>query len=363
MAKRKTPAHPTLPLPLPAAPAQRDALSAMPKSDATSPQVARKSAQKKRHKADIKPPKLGRRRPILWGVIYRRVRLVSKVSFICAILVSMAYAIHINLPGQMQAVAQNFMEDAARDAGAYVKHISVDGRQHTSRQDVLEAIGVLDQHTPIIALNAHAARQRLEKLPWVQQANVRIDYAGSVFVALQERIPVALWQRHSDFVLLDETGVVIEDDITKAANLPIIVGADAPQKVSDFLNLLRAVPEIAPRVQAGVRVGCLQGKQAAALLPSQSQKNVVIERLAFCRRWTLRLDNMTTGTDVYLPADQPEQALKRLIALDHTHNILSRDIKVIDLRYKRKVILQPNAPSGDSTPETLETDQPAGFDA
>jgi cell division protein FtsQ len=52
------------------------------------------------------------------------------------------------------------------------------------------------------------------------------------------------------------------------------------------------------------------------------------------RRWTLRL---TSGIDIMLPDDGVIDALNTLVGLDHSHNLLERNIAAVDLRLADRV--------------------------
>ncbi|MCH7796680.1 MAG: FtsQ-type POTRA domain-containing protein, partial [Proteobacteria bacterium] len=60
---------------------------------------------------------------------------------------------------------------ATVEAGFKVDDVLVEGRAHTKRSAILEALGVA-RDTPILAFDPHAAKRRLEALPWVRAAIV-----------------------------------------------------------------------------------------------------------------------------------------------------------------------------------------------
>jgi len=69
------------------------------------------------------------------------------------------------------------------------------------------------------------------------------------------------------------------------------------------------------------------------------------------RRWNLRLKN---GIDVRLPESNVEQALDRLVALDHEKKILSRDILAIDLRLSDRVTVRLSDAAAAAREEALK---------
>jgi cell division protein FtsQ len=55
------------------------------------------------------------------------------------------------------------------------------------------------------------------------------------------------------------------------------------------------------------------------------------------RRWNIYLKN---GIVIYLPEKNPLNAINTIMDLDKRYKILSRDIKVIDLRNNQKILVK-----------------------
>jgi len=201
-------------------------------------------------------------------------------------------------------------------AGLKVEQVEVEGRKMVDRPTVLAAIG-LKRGQAILAFDLAAARDRLEHIPWVDSAVVERRLPDLVRVRLTERAPMALWQHEGRFSVIDAKGVVVVDgNVGFYANLPIVVGPDAPAKADSLLLLLATEPEIKARVAAAVRVGG--------------------------RRWNLHLDN---GVDVKLPEEDAASAIARLADVNRRNQIIDRDVKIIDLRQPDRLVVQlgPNS--------------------
>jgi cell division protein FtsQ len=195
--------------------------------------------------------------------------------------------------------------------GLRVDDVMVEGRHETSAQDLLAALGA-KRGVPLLALDLAAARQRLEALPWVRSASVERRWPELVFVRIEERSPLALWQSGGKIKLVDREGKVIEGaDVGRFAQLPMVVGEGAPKQARAFLDMLAKVPELARHVESGIWVGN--------------------------RRWNLHLNE---GIDVRLPEGNPDDALRRLAQLDAKQQLLERDIVMIDLRLPDRLILR-----------------------
>jgi cell division protein FtsQ len=199
-------------------------------------------------------------------------------------------------------------DSIARGFGFGIVQADVRGTRYLSREEILERAGVTPQ-TSLLLLNAEGVRTALKQDPRVAEATVRKLYPDRLEIAIEEREAFARWQRAGKLNLIARDGTVLERDIgAKAADLPLVVGAGADKGAAALLDLIERFPSIREAVRAGV---------------------LVAER-----RWNLRLKN---GIDVRLPEEDPALALERLVQIDRSKQIMSRDLTMIDLRVPDRV--------------------------
>jgi cell division protein FtsQ len=152
-------------------------------------------------------------------------------------------------------------------------------------------------------------RAALKRDPRIAEVTVRKFYPDRLEILIEERQPFARWQRAGKVHLIASDGTVLDGDADMTeAELPLVVGIGAERKAAALVGLLSRFPAIREQVRAGVFIAE--------------------------RRWNLRLKN---GIDVQLPEDDPALALERLIALDKTRQLLTRDLTTIDLRAPDRV--------------------------
>lgn len=217
--------------------------------------------------------------------------------------------------------------NASADAGLALREVLVQGRGRTTQEELMTALG-LELGAPILALDPGELRARLEALPWIARATVERRLPDTLFIAVEEREPLALWQRQGEIVLIDTDGAVIDRTaIEPFARLPMVVGDGADRQAAALVEMLAQAPDLAARVKAAIWVGG--------------------------RRWNLRLDN---GVDVRLPEENVAAAWRELAGLQRAHGLLDRDLTAIDLRQPDRLIvrLTPEAAArrrdpGDST--------------
>jgi cell division protein FtsQ len=216
---------------------------------------------------------------------------------------------------------------ASGEAGLALREVLVQGRGRTSQQDLMTALD-LELGTPILSLDPAVLRARLEALPWVARATVERRLPDTLFISVEEREPLALWQREGEIALIDRTGTVIRDPALQSfTHLPMVVGDGANGHAAELVEMLALTPDLARRVKAAIWVGD--------------------------RRWNIRLDN---GVDVRLPEEDGAGAWEELANLQAQHGLIDRDLSAIDLRQPDRLIvrLTPEAAArrrdpGDST--------------
>ena len=177
---------------------------------------------------------------------------------------------------------------------------------HVNKSDKLRGV-CYDIRGPVLR-EAH----RLEEIGWIASARVERHLPDTIRVSIVERVPVAIWQRKGDFVLVDASGVVIgRDGIDRYRGLKVVVGDDAPEHAQALMDILSEHPALMARVKAAVRSGG--------------------------RRWNLRMDN---GIDIRLPETDAFIAWDRLAKYEAQHKLLARDIGSIDLRLPDRVVVK-----------------------
>jgi cell division protein FtsQ len=229
--------------------------------------------------------------------------------------------------GRQLAAIGDSLYAASASAGLNVQDVLVEGRARTQREAILATLG-LSRGTPILSFDPHAAKERLETLPWVHEATVERRLPDTVYLRLSEREPLALWQYEGKLAVIDRTGQVIAGAPAAAfATLPVVVGEDAPRTAEALLRMLDSEPELRVRVAAAIRV---QG-----------------------RRWNIRLND---GIDIRLPESDAAAAWAELARLQREHEVLQRDVVTIDLRLPDRLVVR-TAPGA-----TLTGKRPAGED-
>lgn len=253
-------------------------------------------------------------RPGRWRVLLRRQRrlLAPALAGSALILAIGAGVSALHIVGRGTSFSER-VGDATAGLGLRVENVVIEGRVKTPEPLLRAAIGIAPGE-PILSYSVQAARARIESINWVHDATVERRLPDTIVVHLVERRPFAVWQHEGKFRLIDRDGQVVTDsDVADfASQLPLVVGAGAPQAAAALIDALAGQPAIQQRVVAAVRVGQ--------------------------RRWNLRLNN---GIDVLLPEGAETQALARLAELEAQHQLLDRPLQAIDMRLPDRFVFRP----------------------
>jgi cell division protein FtsQ len=245
---------------------------------------------------------------------------------LCAALAlgGVSYAIGSGWAGErLDAFGRGLVETTA-ESGLRVRNVLVEGRAETKAAEILEALEA-ERGAPLLAIDVAAAKQRLERLPWVKSAVVERRLPDTLRVRVEERKPFALWQHGKRLALIDRDGaVILKDKLARFADRPMVVGEGADARATEIVDLFAAEPQLGRQVEAAVLVSG--------------------------RRWNLRLKG---GIEVRLPEQGMREAWAQLARMVREEGLLGRAVTMVDLRQPDKAIvrLTPEAAKEPEEPE------------
>jgi len=195
--------------------------------------------------------------------------------------------------------------------GLRIEQVALTGQRHTSDSDVFDALD-LNETGSLVSFDSAAARERIERIPWVATASINRVYPGALKIHITERKPAALWIKGDREYLIDVTGRVLSA-VQPGSNtqLPRIAGEGAAAEARALFDLILRYPHIKERFELAERVGG--------------------------RRWTLRLRD---GITIHFGADHEANAFAALSSDTELGPLLSgRDI-IIDLRTPGRITVR-----------------------
>ncbi len=212
----------------------------------------------------------------------------------------------------------------AKALGFSIKSVTVSGERELKEQDLLTLAGIGPRNS-LLFLDVAKIRERLQQLPLVKEAAVTKLYPDRLLIEIEERQPFALWQCDGKVLIVAADGVpVAAMRDQRFIHLPLVVGARANEKLSQYMALLDTAGDLRERIVAGVLVAK--------------------------RRWTLKTAN---GIEILLPETEPEVALARLVELQQTSHILDKDLISLDLRQPSRLVARLTEEAAAERAETL----------
>ncbi len=239
-------------------------------------------------------------------------RLALSIVFIFGLIGFVGLWLGGFLPDARQAT-QNFTKNRLISMGFVVDRVDVMGEGRLRESDIRKALGVRPGDF-LFDLDLEAAQNRVENINWVERAIVRRLWPDRIVVQIIERKPYALWQKDGNVYLVDNNG--LEITLADAANypdLPLIVGADAPNNYVSVQEILSGYPDFNERLYAMVHHNT--------------------------GRWDLIMHD--GDLRVQLPTGDIRPALDTLLSLHDRSSILDREIAAIDLRLPDRISLTP----------------------
>ena len=205
---------------------------------------------------------------------------------------------------------QQFYEKTAQ-AGFSIKDIVIEGQKQTD-VDIISALLNVEAGDSIFLVDPKSTKESLERISWVKDAHIERRFPDTIYIKINERVPVALWQNKGKLRLIDQDGVTIADsDLEQFSNLIVVVGKDAPKKLKELMRYIIDEPKLENTVEA------------ASLVSN--------------RRWDLLLKN---GVTVRLPETGLESAFSRLVESFEEDRLLDKSLTVIDIRNEDRIIVR-----------------------
>jgi cell division protein FtsQ len=258
------------------------------------------------------------------SVSLRRRSFGLKLGFVVFAGLSGAFAFSVLTDGgrHVRAMAPFFPEvdEVLYWTGLRIDQVAVSGQRFTPDADIFDALDLPNVRS-LLSIDSAAARESIERLPWIATATISRIFPGSLKVHVTERKPAALWIRGEREYLIDATGRVLSAvKPGTERGLPRVAGEGAASEAKALFDLVARYPAIAQRFVMAERVGE--------------------------RRWTLRL---TDDVTVHLGPDREAMAFEALSSVADLGQLLSGRYVIVDLRSHGRITVRPDTHGPSST--------------
>ena len=197
-------------------------------------------------------------------------------------------------------------------AGFGINQVNVSGQHYASDNDIYDALDLTNVRT-FAAFDSEAVLKRIERIPWIDKAQLTRVYPGTLDIVVRERTPAIVWTRGNENYLVDATGRVLGPmPVASGWALPRVVGEGATDAAAPMLAALRQYPAI-------------------------EKQYAYAERVAE-RRWRIVLK---TGTVLELGADREIEGLQEIASSAAATPALKGTPMIIDVRTPGRVAMRP----------------------
>jgi cell division protein FtsQ len=209
------------------------------------------------------------------------------------------------------------LERLARLMGFGIDQVTLVGHRYAYDRDVFDALDLANVRT-FAALDTKAVKARIERLSWIDTAELTRVFPGRLDIRVTERKPFAVWSRADRHYLIDKTGRVLATVSGETLpDLPRFAGEGAASGAAELLQTLTRYPEVAGRLAE-------------------------VERVSD-RRWRLKLKNRTT---IELPADDEVAVLEDLTRDAALVSRMAAGNATLDFRGPGRVAIRTTEPDG-----------------
>ena len=212
--------------------------------------------------------------------------------------------------GSKEQLKQQIYKITANN-GFVLDKVIIQGQSNVSSSDIVKAIKARNG-SPIFAIELEEIKKRLDNNPWIRTSIVERRLPDSLYIAIFERQPMAIWQFNKKLYLIDSDGKRITNkNIENFSDLLHIVGDEANLYAKTLMNDLAQYPDIADKVKSATRYGN--------------------------RRWDLILQENIL---VKMPESNFNIAYKYLHELNKNKKLFANRYKSLDLRGKDKYFFE-----------------------
>ena len=218
------------------------------------------------------------------------------LCFVVAIIFAIYFSVRIVMTGM------------GHGSNAYISNISISADQSDKDLSSIVAAATLAPNTPSYSIDLDVLNNRVLNVPGVKKAAVRRMTNGNLSVKVSLYRAVALWTDGQNFFPLSADGTIVNKptDVRDASH--VVFRGKLPTDIAQITN-------------------------AAHNLVGDLDYMEWIEN----RRWNMYTN---AGIVIMLPEKNPLAAIGMLISLNNNHNILGKDIKMIDMRDASRILVK-----------------------
>lgn len=191
---------------------------------------------------------------------------------------------------------------------ATVRNISISADANDKDLTAIAATVGIAPGTHTHSVNLELVNERIAQTPGVRNSAVRRMPNGNMSVKIRLYRAVAEWTDGTYYYPLSADGTIVKKPNEERSPGAVVFRGPVPDDIGDITN-------------------------AATNLIGDLEYMEWVDG----RRWNIGIKN---GTVVMLPESDPNAAIANLVVLNQKHNILSKDIHIIDMRDSARILVK-----------------------
>lgn len=191
---------------------------------------------------------------------------------------------------------------------AYVRSISISADGANKDLTAIATATAVAPGTRAYNINLDEINARVGAVPGVRKSAVRRRSDGNLSVHIEFYRPVAQWTDGINYFPLSADGTIVNRPTDTRNTDTVVFRGDVPTDISEITR-------------------------AATNIIDDIDYLEWIER----RRWNI---HTTNGITIMLPEKNPDTAIASLMVLDKNHQILSKDLELIDMRDDARILVK-----------------------
>jgi cell division protein FtsQ len=212
------------------------------------------------------------------------------------------------------------------------EQIEVTGNRVVSREALLQQF-VPDRNRSVLRISLDARRRQIERLPWVESANVQRILPNRLRVELTERTPIAFARNRNELALIDAHGVILDRPGDQEFRFPVVNGVSADVPDDQREKRMQLYQEFIKDIE---------------LVRGGSSKNVSEADLSNPKDLCVVITGLTGPTDsqavaIHFGSSDFSGKFKMLVDNFSQWQANAGPVHSIDLQYSRQVVVNPDS--------------------
>lgn len=215
--------------------------------------------------------------------------------FVLAIILAVYFSVRV-ITGQM-----------GRGPVSNVQNIITYGTNDKDDEIIKMSLGVSSGQS-LRTIDLHQLNNRITNIPGIKKSAVRRLPNGDIAVKIQKHHIVATWSDGENYYPLSSDGTKINTPIAERNENSIVFRGNLPENLTDVIDIFSVL-----------------------------SKEIDYVNYIESRRWNIHTKN---GITIYLPEKNMDVAINKINMLNQTHKLLSRKLKIIDMRDSARILIE-----------------------